>query len=135
MSIAPSPGTEAAHSALVRGAQHLRGLQHPDGWWKGELETNVTIDAEDLFVRHYLGILTPEQKASTARWIRSKQRYDGSWATFFDGPADLSTTVEAYIALRLAGDSSDAAHLRRAVDTIRGLGGVEGTRVFTRMWL
>ena len=28
---------------------HLLALQHPDGWWKGELETNVTIDAEDLF--------------------------------------------------------------------------------------
>ena len=28
------------------------------------------------------------------------------------GPADLSTTVEAYVALRLAGDPADAAHLR-----------------------
>src|SRR5262249_7342699 len=49
--------------------------------------------------------------------------------------ADLSTTTEAYIALRLAGDASDAAHMRRAAETIRELGGVEGTRVFTRMWL
>jgi hypothetical protein len=38
----------------------------------------VTIEAEDLFVRHFLGILTPEQKEATARWIRSKQRDDGS---------------------------------------------------------
>jgi squalene-hopene/tetraprenyl-beta-curcumene cyclase len=126
---------DAAHQALARASEHLRGLQHPDGWWKGELETNVTIDAEDLFVRHYLGILTTGQRSSTARWIRSKQRYDGSWATFFDGPADLSTTTEAYLALRLAGDPSDAAHMRRAADMVRELGGVERTRVFTRMWL
>src|SRR6185436_19173114 len=106
--------TDAARRALARGSKHLVGLQHKDGWWKGELETNVTIDAEDLFVRHFLGILTPEQKEATARWIRSKQREDGSWATFFGGPADVSTTVEAYVALRLAGDPAEAQHMLRA---------------------
>jgi squalene-hopene/tetraprenyl-beta-curcumene cyclase len=135
MSVTASTRTDAARRALKRGAQHLRGLQHPDGWWKGELETNVTIDSEDLFVRHYLGILTPKQTDSTARWIRSKQRDDGSWATFYGGPKDLSTTVEAYVALRLAGDAPDAEHMRRASELIRDLGGVERTRVFTRMWL
>ena len=135
MSVTASPRLDAARRALARGSQHLRGLQHPDGWWKGELETNVTIDAEDLFVRHYLGILTPEQADASARWIRSKQREDGSWATFFGGPADLSTTVEAYVALRLAGDPPDAAHMLGAAHLILDAGGVERTRVFTRMWL
>ena len=125
MSVAASPRLDAARRALSRGSQHLRGLQHPDGWWKGELETNVTIEAEDLFVRHFLGILTPEQKDATARWIRSKQRDDGSWATFFAGPADLSTTAEAYVALRLAGDPADAAHMRSAAELVRDAGGVE----------
>jgi squalene-hopene/tetraprenyl-beta-curcumene cyclase len=135
VSVAASPHLDIARRALARGSQHLRGLQHPDGWWKGELETNVTIDAEDLFVRHFLGILTPEQKEATARWIRSKQREDGSWATFFAGPPDLSTTVEAYVALRLAGDPADSAHMRTAAQLIRDAGGAERTRVFTRMWL
>ena len=135
MSVTASPRLDAAHRALARGRQHLRGLQHPDGWWKGELETNVTIDAEDLFVRHYLGILTAGQRDGSAAWIRSKQRDDGSWATFYGGPADLSTTVEAYVALRLAGDPPDAAHMREAAKLIVDLGGVERTRVFTRMWL
>src|SRR5205814_5857592 len=90
--------------ALERGRDHLLSLQHPDGWWKGELETNVTIDAEDIFLRHYLRL--PDIAETTRRsavWIRSKQRPDGSWATFFGGPADLSTTVEAYVAPRVAG--------------------------------
>jgi squalene-hopene/tetraprenyl-beta-curcumene cyclase len=34
--------------ALKAAVEHLRGRQHPDGWWKGELATNVTMDAEDL---------------------------------------------------------------------------------------
>ena len=66
MSLATSPGLDAAQRALARGAEHLRRLQHPDGWWKGELETNVTIDAEDLFVRHFLGILAPQTAEESA---------------------------------------------------------------------
>jgi squalene-hopene/tetraprenyl-beta-curcumene cyclase len=125
----------AAQAALDRGRAHLLSLQHPDGWWKGELETNVTIDAEDLFLRRYLGIEDERAIEATARWIRSKQREDGTWATFYGGDGDLSTTVEAYVALRLAGDPNDAAHMRRAAAFVRDAGGVEGSRVFTRMWL
>jgi squalene-hopene/tetraprenyl-beta-curcumene cyclase len=93
------------------------------------------MDAEDLLVREVLGIRTALDTEHTARWIRSQQRADGSWASWHGGPADLSTTVEAYVALRLAGDPADAPHLRRAAEVVRGLGGVERTRVFTHMWL
>ena len=62
------------------------------------------MDAEDLLLRHVLGILEPDDTARAARWIRSQQRADGTWATFGGGPGDLSTTVEAWVALRLAGD-------------------------------
>ena len=95
----------------------------------------MTIDSEDLFLRFHVGILDPRSTEATARWIRSKQREDGSWATFYGGPADLSTTVEAYVALRLAGDAADAEHMLRAAAYVRDAGGVEATRVFTRMWL
>jgi squalene-hopene/tetraprenyl-beta-curcumene cyclase len=110
-------------------------MQHQDGWWKGELETNVTMDAEDLLLREFLGIGSPEVTAASARWIRSKQRADGSWATFHGGPPDLSTTAEAYVALRLAGDPIDAPHMRHAAEFVRAAGGIEHSRVFTRIWL
>ncbi len=67
---------------LSRGAPP-RGSRTPTGWWKGELDTNVTMDAEDLLLRQFLGILTPEQRhrrrrrgsapssATTARGPRS----------------------------------------------------------------
>jgi squalene-hopene/tetraprenyl-beta-curcumene cyclase len=125
----------AAHEALDRAREHLLSLQHPDGWWKGELETNVTIDAEDLFLRRYLGLPDDRATRATATWIRSRQRDDGTWATFYEGPGDLSTTVEAYVALRLAGDPADAEHMRKAATFIRDFGGIERSRVFTRMWL
>jgi squalene-hopene/tetraprenyl-beta-curcumene cyclase len=128
-------GRTDARTALDAAVTHLRGLQDKQGWWKGELETNVTMDAEDLLLREFLGIRTDEATEQAARWIRSKQREDGTWANFYGGPGDLSTTIEAYVALRLAGDPVDAPHLRSALAFIIDRGGLEHSRVFTRMWL
>ncbi|WP_131785100.1 squalene--hopene cyclase [Protofrankia symbiont of Coriaria ruscifolia] len=122
-------------AAAVRARDHLLGLQSDQGWWKGELETNVTMDAEDLMLRQFLGILTPEVAEETARWIRSQQSENGTWATFYGGPPDLNTTLEAYVALRLAGDSPDAPHMQAASGFVRANGGLASTRVFTRIWL
>jgi squalene-hopene/tetraprenyl-beta-curcumene cyclase len=127
--------TGAAAAALDRAVERLRALQDPAGWWKGELATNVTMDAEDLLLREFLGIRTPAETAEAARWIRSQQRADGTWATFHNGPGDVSTTVEAWVALRLAGDPVDAPHMARALAFIRDQGGLAATRVFTRIWL
>ena len=93
------------------------------------------MDAEDLLLREFLGVADDAVIAAAARWIRSQQRDDGTWANFYGGPGDLSTTVEAYLALRLAGDEPDAPHMKQACAWILDQGGVEATRVFTRIWL
>jgi squalene-hopene/tetraprenyl-beta-curcumene cyclase len=114
---------------------HLLSLQDGAGWWKGELETNVTMDAEDLLLREFLGIRTARETDEAARWIRSQQRDDGTWANFYGGPGDLSTTVESWVALRLAGDDVDAPHMQKAAAWVLEQGGAESSRVFTRVWL
>jgi squalene-hopene/tetraprenyl-beta-curcumene cyclase len=134
---APAAGhaADTAREVLDRAVGHLLGLQHEQGWWQGELETNVTMDAEDLLLREFLGVRTAEQTSAAARWIRSCQRADGTWANFRGGDGDLSTTVEAYVALRLAGDAPGDEHMTRAARWIRDSGGIPATRVFTRIWL
>jgi squalene-hopene/tetraprenyl-beta-curcumene cyclase len=124
-----------ARLALDAAVEHLHARQHDEGWWKGDLETNVTMDAEDLMLRHFLGIATAETDQQTARWIRSHQNADGSWSTFAGGPGDLSTTVEAWVALRMAGYAAGCDHLARAAAFVQAAGGVEDARVFTHMWL
>jgi squalene-hopene/tetraprenyl-beta-curcumene cyclase len=125
----------SARQCLDAARDALLAMQQSPGYWKGELETNVTMDAEDLLLRQFLGIRTEEQTAASAKWIRSNQRDDGTWANFYGGPPELSTTVEAYLALRLAGDAPDAPHMLRAAEYVLAAGGVEATRVFTRIWL
>ncbi|WP_261565342.1 squalene--hopene cyclase [Frankia gtarii] len=125
----------SADVAAARARDHLLALQSDEGWWKGDLETNVTMDAEDLFMKQFLGIRGDDETEQTARWIRSQQLSEGGWPTFYGGPADLSTTIEAYIALRLAGDAVDAPHMALAAELVRAQGGVAASRVFTRIWL
>ncbi|MFE3324353.1 squalene--hopene cyclase [Streptomyces sp. NPDC059176] len=125
----------AAQQAMQRSVDHLLGAQAPEGWWKGDLETNVTMDAEDLLLRQFLGIQDEETTAAAARFIRGEQRDDGTWATFHGGPPELSATVEAYVALRLAGDRPDDPHMVRAASWVRRQGGIAAARVFTRIWL
>ena len=93
-----------ARVALELARERLLALQQEGGWWQGELQTNVTMDAEDMLLREFLGVREQEGTRRSAAWIRSQQRADGTWANFHGGPGELSTTIEAYWALRLAGD-------------------------------
>ena len=126
---------DAARDALLRAREHLLSLQQPAGWWKGNLQSNVSMDAEDLLLREFLGIREARRSELSANWIRSQQREDGSWANFHGGPGELSTTIESYVALRLCGDPADAEHMRRARGWILDAGGLERARVFTHIWL
>jgi squalene-hopene/tetraprenyl-beta-curcumene cyclase len=125
----------ALDAALERARGHLTSLQDRAGWWKAELQTNVTMDAEDLLLREFLGIRDDRAVERAANWIRSQQRDDGTWANFYGAPANISTTVEAYAALRLAGDPVDAPHMVAAREYVLASGGVENARVFTHIWL
>ncbi|MBX6391779.1 MAG: squalene--hopene cyclase, partial [Frankia sp.] len=126
--------TELART-LRRAVAHLRSLQDETGWWKGDLESNTTIDSEDILLRHWLGVPNPERAAMSAKYIRSWQRPDGSWPYYYGGPGEISTTVESYIALRLCGDEPTEPHMQAAAAWVRAHGGVPKTRVFTRIWL
>ncbi|SEP58353.1 squalene-hopene/tetraprenyl-beta-curcumene cyclase [Streptomyces sp. yr375] len=128
-------GQEAAVRAMQRATDFLLARQDPEGWWKGDLETNVTMDAEDLLLRQFLGIRDEATTRAAALFVRGEQREDGTWTTFYGGPSDLNATIEAYVALRLAGDAPEAPHMSRAAAWIRGQGGIAAARVFTRIWL
>src|ERR1700682_5596853 len=108
-----------ARVALELACERLASLQNSEGFWQGELQTNVTMDAEDMLLREFLGIRREDETARSAAWIRSQQRPDGTWANFHGGPGELSTTIEAYWALRLAGDPADAEHMLSAARFIR----------------
>jgi len=126
--------TMNVREAIDRAVAHLLSLQNEAGYWWAELESNVTITAEHLFLRHILGNLDPHEASKAAAYILSQQREDGTWGNWFDGPPELSTTIEAYLALKMAGISTDSSEMAKARTFILAKGGVEGARVFTKIW-
>ena len=117
--------------AVDAAAERLLELQHPDGWWVGELESNATMIAQHLFWLHFLGRRDPETDRKLANELLARRRDDGTWSIWFDGPPDLSTSIEAYAALKMAGVDPG----RESRDWIRQAGGVPRSRVFTKCFL
>jgi squalene-hopene/tetraprenyl-beta-curcumene cyclase len=138
--VAVAPAAPAAPDALEAGIGHaldtLLAQQKSDGHWVYELEADATIPAEYVLMVHYLGE-TPDLalEARIARYLRRIQNAEGGWPLFHEGRSDISASVKAYFALKMAGDDPQAPHMVRARDAILAMGGAEASNVFTRTLL
>ena len=121
--------------ALGRAVDWLLDRQDAAGWWCGELETNATMTAEHVLLLRFLGLDQEPIREGAIRHLLGCQRADGSWALYHDGPADVSTTIETYVALKVLGVDPGSDPMTRALRVVRRMGGVARARVFTKMWL
>ncbi len=121
--------------AIGKTLSYYLDQQHPDGYWWYELESNVTMASEYLMLLHFLGLRDEERDRKIVHNILRNQRADGTWALFYGGRGDLSTTIEAYCALKLAGFTADDEPLKKAAKFILQEGGIEAARVFTKTYL
>lgn len=119
--------------AATRG---LLNFEQPDGHFVFELEADATIPSEYILMRHYLGEpVDTVLEAKIAAYLRRIQGAHGGWPLVHDGPLDISASVKAYFALKMAGDSVDAPHMARAREVILSRGGAANVNVFTRFLL
>ena len=125
----------ALDEAIRRTQDYFLRTQHADGYWVGELETNVCMAAEYLLLTHFLGIADDERWRKVATYLKGRQSGDGTWTIYFGGPPDLNATVEAYFALKLAGASPDEPYMCCAREFVLSAGGIPRVRVFTKIWL
>ena len=125
----------AAENAIKRSQEYILSVQWPEGYWWGELESNPTMEAEYLMLTYFLEVEDKERWRKLANHIRSRQRDDGSWGQYYEAPGDVSTSVECYFALKLAGVSSERPEMKKARDFILSKGGVPEVRIFTKIWL
>jgi squalene-hopene/tetraprenyl-beta-curcumene cyclase len=125
---------DTIQAALSRSVGYFLRTQSSQGYWVGELESNATITAEYLFLCRILQNRDERREADIVRHLLDHQ-VAGGWAVFYGGPPDLNVTIEAAVALQLAGMPLDAPELQRATQVVRSLGGLNRARVFTRIWL
>ncbi len=119
---------EAARDALL-------ACQSADGCWQFQLEADCTSPAEYIMMLHVLGEVDAELEQKIAVHLRARQQEHGGWPLYHRGELNISCTVKAYFALKLAGDSPEAPHMQRARAAILQHGGAAATNVFTRIAL
>lgn len=120
---------------IAANQNYLLSSQYPEGYWWVELQSNVTITAEMVLLHTIWGTGGSRPLKKVENYLRHHQREHGGWELFFGDGGDLSTTVEAYMAMRLLGvDPKDSA-LVKAKHFIIDRGGISQTRIFTKMHL
>ena len=114
---------------------YLLNQQHSQGYWWADLESNVTMLAEVILLHKIWGLedRLPWRKAE--QFLRDEQRDHGGWELFRGDGGELSTSVEAYLGLRLLGVPPDDPVLVKAKQFILAKGGISKTRIFTKMHL
>ncbi|MEO1069277.1 MAG: squalene--hopene cyclase, partial [Cyanobacteria bacterium J06638_6] len=122
-------------SAIAAAQNYLLALQYPDGYWWAELESNVTITAEIVLLHKIWGTDGKRPLAKAETYLRSHQRDHGGWELFYGDGGDLSTSVEAYMALRVLGVPASDPALLKAKTFILNRGGISQTRIFTKLHL
>lgn len=127
--------TEALSQAIAASRDFLLGEQYPEGYWVSELESNVTITAEILILYKIWGIADQFPLAKMQTYLWQQQREHGGWELYYGDGGELSTSIEAYTALRILGVPADDPRLVKAKAFILGKGGISKSRIFTKMHL
>ena len=121
--------------AIGRTQEYLLSLQSREGYWVGELESDVSVTAGYVPFMRFLGIDIPERERKVVNLLRSTQLSDGGWSSYQGGGGSLDVSVQAYLALKMAGCSTQETFIRRARDFILAQGGVERANTFTKIML
>lgn len=131
-----NPDLQALQGSIAQAIRALHTHQQKDGHWVFELEADATIPAEYILFRHYLGEpVDAELERKIGNYLIRIQGEHGGWPLFQDGDFDMSASVKAYFALKMAGHDIDAPHMKRARDAILARGGAAKSNIFTRFLL
>ena len=122
-------------AALARAQHNLLRLQHPDGYWCGELFADSTLCSDYLLYMHWAGAVDPVLEEKCAAHIRRRQLPDGGWNIYQGGPSDVNASVKAYFALKLAGYSPAQPWMHEARACILRLGGIPRMNTYAKLYL
>lgn len=135
MQTQPRTNIKEITQAIAASQEHLLSIQRPEGYWWGELESNVTITVEVLLLHQIWGTCENRALYKIENYLRCQQREHGGWELYYGDGGDLSTSVEAYMGLRLLGVPATDTALVKAKSWILKKGGISKTRIFTKLHL
>jgi squalene-hopene/tetraprenyl-beta-curcumene cyclase len=131
----------SAQRKLARAAEHLLSLQESDGHWCALLTADTTLESDYILLQLWLhppvaGVWNPPDRGRIDRAvdrILSRQLPDGGFNIYVKGPSEISASVKAYFALKLAGLGYDDSRLARLRERILELGGIQAANSYTKV--
>lgn len=128
--------TAEVRNSLQLAVDFSFSCQQSDGHWCAPVSADATFTAQYVMFKYAIPGLSLDSDGPLIRkWLLSDQNDDGSWALAPKHPGNLSTSVEAYLALRLLDLPSSHPAMTKARGFILGAGGVAKVRFFTRFFL
>jgi squalene-hopene/tetraprenyl-beta-curcumene cyclase len=132
---------EEIADAIGRASGNLFRQQAAGGFWCGELTADSTLESDYILLQLWLhqpdgAEWNPPSRAridKAARSILGCQMPDGGFNIYTGGPAEVSATVKAYCALKLAGLPVDSKPLRRARERVLSLGGLQAANSYVKI--
>src|SRR5262249_41719020 len=118
-------------AATKRSQDYLLGVQHPEGYWVGELIVDSTLVSDTIAYHHWNGKVDKEWQRKAVNQIMSMQLPDGGWNIYYGGPAEVNATIKAYLALKLAGVSVTDRRMLRAPEVAMNLAAVPPMNPFS----
>ena len=130
-----------AAPAIARACEALFAQQSAEGFWCGELTADTTLESDYILLQLWLhqpqgAEWNPPSRARIEKAVRSilsRQLPDGGFNIYQGGPAEVSATIKAYTALKLAGMDVSSSPLRRARERILSLGGLQAANSYVKI--
>ncbi|MFY9726056.1 MAG: squalene--hopene cyclase, partial [Bryobacteraceae bacterium] len=130
-----------AQEAMRRACANLADLQARDGHWCAELTADTTLESDYILFQLWLyppaqGRWDPPTRRLIDKAVRSIfewQLDDGGFNIYAGGPSEVSASVKAYVALKLAGMAIDDPRMARLRRRILELGGIQAANSYVKI--
>jgi len=127
--------------AIQASAEALLRMQDPRGYWCAELTADTTLESDYILLQLWLhppqgGVWNPPSRGRIEKAcgaILDRQLPDGGFNIYPQGPSEISATVKAYSALKLAGVDPQSPAMQRARECILRLGGVQAANSYVKI--
>src|ERR1700723_2711754 len=80
-------GLDQVSEGIKRATNWLLGLQHPEGYWCGELEADTMLESDYIFMHTLLGTGDPGKMERAVTEILRHQNEDGGRSVYPGGPS------------------------------------------------
>lgn len=131
----------AAHQAARKSVDWFLATQDEKGYWWGDLTADTTLESDYILLQLWLyppsaGSWNPPTKVQVERAVRSileHQLSEGGFNIYPGGPPDVSASVKAYFALKVAGLDVQDLRMTALRDTILELGGLQAANSYVKI--